>query len=57
LNPPLAWFPSRSRKLLPRFATAAPDDTSELIIVGAGIGVGDGVGVGVGVGVGDGVWA
>jgi hypothetical protein len=55
LNPPLAWFPSRSRKLLPRFAAVAPDDTSELIIVGVGIGVGDGVGVGVGVG--DGVWA
>jgi hypothetical protein len=39
--------------LLPRFVSAAPDVTVELITVGVGLGVGDGVGVGVGVGVGD----
>jgi hypothetical protein len=46
-------LPSRSRKLLPRLVSAAPDDTVELITVGVGLGVGEGVGVGMGVGVGD----
>jgi hypothetical protein len=50
-NPFVACVPSRSRKLLPRFVTAAPADMSELMAVGVGLGVGDGVGVGVGVGV------
>jgi hypothetical protein len=53
LKPLLDWLPNRSRKLLPRLVTAAPDDTAELITVGVGLGVGEGVGVGVGVGVGD----
>jgi hypothetical protein len=63
----LAWFPSRSRKLLPKFTTVDPDETLELIVVGVGDGVGvgegegvgvrdgEGVGIGVGEGVGDGV--
>jgi hypothetical protein len=55
-NPPVAWLPSRSRKLLPRLSTALPDEMSALIMVGVGVGVsvgdGDGLGVGVGVGVG-----
>ena len=53
IKPLLDWLPSRSRKLLPRLVSAAPDDTVELITVGVGLGVGEGVGVGVGVGVGD----
>ena len=48
--PLLDWLPSRSRKLLPRLVTAAPDDIVELITVGVGLGVGEGVGVGMGVG-------
>jgi hypothetical protein len=39
--------------LLPRFVTAALDDTIELVTIGVGLGVGEGVGVGVG----DGDWA
>jgi hypothetical protein len=54
-NPFVAWFPSRSRKLLPRFMTAAPADKSELMEVGVGTGVGEGAGVGVGEGLGVGV--
>ena len=54
-NPDEAWLPSRSRKLLPRFVTAAPAERSELIAVGVGLGLGAGVGVGVGVGVGEAV--
>ena len=48
-NPNDAWFPSRSRKLLPRLVTVAPADRSESILVRDGVGVGIGVGVGVGV--------
>jgi len=44
--------PSRSRKLLLLFVTAAPAETVELIMVGEGVGDGDGEGVGDGVGVG-----
>jgi hypothetical protein len=54
-KPDVAWLPRCSRKLLPRFATAAPADTSELISVGVGLGIGLGVGEGIGVGVGVGV--
>jgi hypothetical protein len=51
----VAWFPSRSRKLLPRFITAAPADKSELMDVGTGVGEGVGIGVGEGLGLGVGV--
>jgi hypothetical protein len=52
-KPPVAWLPSRSRKLLPRLRTAVPDEMLELIMlaVGVGLGVGDGDGLGIGVGV------
>src|SRR6266849_5457789 len=43
-EPVLAWFPRRSRKLLPRFVTVAPADRSELISVGDGVGGGVGGG-------------
>src|ERR1700679_3124052 len=56
-KPPVAWFPSRSRKLLPRLVTVEPAETSELMKLGVGTGVGEGVGVGVGGGVGLGDWA
>ena len=48
LKPLLDWLPSRSRKLLPRLVTAAPDDTIELTTIGVGLGVGGVGGVGVG---------
>ena len=35
-KPPLAWSPSRSRKLLPRFVIAAPEERSEVGVDGVG---------------------
>jgi hypothetical protein len=49
-NPLVAWFPRRSRKLLPRLVTALVAEISELMMVGVGTGVGVGLGVGVGAG-------
>jgi hypothetical protein len=46
---------NRSRKVLPRLAIVAPDDTVELINPAVGVGDGDGVGDGEGVGVGEAV--
>src|SRR5260370_23103309 len=46
LNPYDASFPSRSRKLLPRFVTAAPSDRLELMSEGDGVGCGVGGGRG-----------
>jgi hypothetical protein len=48
LNPYDASVPSRSRKLLPRFVTAAPSDRLELMSKGDGVGSGVGCGVGGG---------
>jgi hypothetical protein len=42
LKPLLDWLPSRSRKLLPRLASAAPDDTVEFTILSVGVGGGVG---------------
>ena len=39
-NPYVAWLPTRSRKLLPRFVTAAAADSSGLTSVGSGAGGG-----------------
>src|SRR5258708_490950 len=49
-KPWVAWPPRRSRKLLPRLATAAPADLSESISVRDGVG-GGGIGVRAGVGI------
>src|ERR1700679_2974617 len=58
-KPPVAWFPSRSRKLLPRLVTVEPAETSELMKLGVGTGLAEGVvvGLGGGVGLGDGACA